>query len=139
MVAKSIANVSRVFSLLYNLLSLFGRVSPVVYERVVLRRTGELCRGVFELGDEHLHSLLVHGDKGLFLPGEAVHLPRVHVEPQRVDVRPSVSEALVHEGVGGHVLHLHQRVNHRDLVRDAEFLVDVNVGGELLIRVLCVK
>ena len=44
-----------------------------------------------------------------------MHFAGVDVEPEGVNVGPPVPQAAVHEGVGGHVLHLHQGVHHRDL------------------------
>ena len=44
-----------------------------------------------------------------------------------------------HKGIAGDVLHLEESVHHGEFVRDAELLVNINVGGELGILVELVE
>ena len=86
--------------------------------------------------------------------GEVVDVPGVDVEPHGVDVGEAVADEVAHEAVARHVLHLDQGVHlflktgltpvfqngmiisHLgQLVCFSEFVVHVNVGGEILYRI----
>ena len=57
--------------------------------------------------------------------------PRVNIKPEPVDVDAPPALTLSHEGIARHVLHLDQDVDHGQLVRHAELLVHIDIGGEL--------
>ena len=54
-------------------------------------------------------------------------------------MRSTVPETVVHERIRGHVLHLNQRVYHRNFVVNVKLLVHVDVGWELLVRIFGVQ
>merc|ERR1719323_2623235 len=83
-----------------------------------------------KLGFKFRKSFVIDYDKSVLLATKDVDVSSVDVEPECVDMDSS-SLVRSHELVAGYVLHLEQGVDHRQLVRHAELLVHVDVGGEL--------
>ena len=115
--------------------------SPVLFlptQPAMKREKNQTRPSTLEHYLEFRQRVLIDNHESLLLSAEAMDLTSVDIEPEGVDVNPAVL-VRSHEGIAGDVLHLEQGIHHGQLVGDAEFFIDINVGRELGVLVKLVE